>query len=138
MNNLLPYTSGTHDILILFLRLMVGSFLIYHGIEVFDSAKMDGYAGWMPRFRLLSPSQIAYAGKAAELVTGILLTLGLFVRPASAAIIAVFLFITFRLGEGRIYMEEQHPFMFVLFGILFLVAGGGKWSIDKYLQKPSA
>ncbi len=33
-------------------------------------------------------------------------------------------------GDGRIWYEEQHPFLFVLLGIVFFFTGAGKWSFD--------
>ncbi|MCC6281546.1 MAG: DoxX family protein, partial [Saprospiraceae bacterium] len=39
----------------------------------------------------------------------------------------------FGMGHGKIWYEDQHPFMFVMFGVLFLFGGGGKWSLDGVL-----
>ena len=127
-------SKGT-EVMLTILRVIVGIFLVYHGIEVFSPAKMNEYAGWMPKVKSFSPSFIAYTGKTVEFVTGILFVFGLFTRLASIFVIATFAFITFKLGEGRVLMEEQHPFMFCLFGLLFLFAGGGKWSIDGNMAK---
>ena len=73
-----------------------------------------------------------YAGKAAELVAGILLTLGLFTRLGALICIGTLAYITFILGHGKFWYEDQHPFMFVLFGLLFLFSGPGAWSLDEW------
>jgi putative oxidoreductase len=127
--------SKSTEIVITLIRITIGVFLVYHGMEVFDKVKMNEYAGWMPKFMKFSPSFIAYTGKTAELVAGVLMILGMFTRFAALIVIATFAFITFKLGDGRILMEEQHPFNFLLFGLFFLFFGAGRWGLDKYIFK---
>ena len=57
-------------------RLILGIFMVYHGYEVFDKAKMDEYAAWDQFKNGPSPVFMVYLGKVAELVGGILLILG--------------------------------------------------------------
>ena len=111
------------------IRIIVGALLIYHGIEVFNPALMKGYVeGGM----LKGPSALfmVYVGKTSELTMGILFFLGLLVRLGALMMIGTFSYITFLIGQGRFWYEEQHPFMFVLFGLLFLFTGPGAWSLD--------
>lgn len=133
----MPSSPGKHNrtsITLFVLRIIIGIFLIYHGVEVFDVNKIAEYATWVPRVYTFLPETVAYIGKATELVSGIMLLLGLATRVAAGLVVLTFLFIVFKLGEGRILMQEQHPFMFVLFGLLFLVEGGGRWSLDHYVK----
>jgi len=116
-------------------RLVVGFFMIYHGWEIFSETKMNEYLQW-DQFKLSSNGRfMVYAGKAAELIAGVLLFLGLFTRVASVLIIGTMSYIAFFVGHGRIWYEDQHPFLFVLLGIVFLFAGGGRWSADHYVFK---
>ena len=71
-----------------------------------------------------------YIGKGAEFLAGILLVLGLFTRLACLITIGTFGYITFCVGKGLFWMEDQHPFMFVLFGLLFFSTGPGAMSMD--------
>jgi putative oxidoreductase len=73
-------------------------------------------------------------GKGSEFIAGIFLLLGLFTRIGSLLMIGNFSYITFFVGEGRFWYQEQHPFMFALFGILFLFTGPGAWSLDGILH----
>jgi putative oxidoreductase len=114
------------------IRITIGLLLAYHGQEVFDSTLMNEYAGW-ETFRGPNASLLVYTGKGAELVAGILLTLGLFTRPAALLAIITLSYITFFIGNGRFWYQDQHPFLFVLFGLLFLFTGPGSWSLDRYL-----
>ena len=111
-------------------RITTGLFMIYHGWEVFDNIKMAEYAKWMKDLGLPSPSFISYIGKGIELVSGIFLFLGLFTRLAVIPLACTMAFICFGIGKGRIFYEEQHPFMFILLAFLFFFTGPGKWSFD--------
>jgi putative oxidoreductase len=77
---------------------------------------------------------MVYAGKAAELGGGILLFLGLFTRIASLILIVTMAYIAFILGNGKVWYEDQHPFLLVLLSLVFLLLGGGRWSADSYIQ----
>ena len=115
------------------IRILVGLFLIYHGWEVFDKNKMNEYIAWDIFKKSSSPSFMAYMGKTAELVAGFLLAIGLFTRIASIIIIGTFIYIPFFVGNGKIWYEDQYPFLFALFGFVFFFTGAGKWSIDNVL-----
>jgi putative oxidoreductase len=115
------------------IRIIVGLFMVYHGIEVFDHNKMNEYSKWMTDLKLPAPVFMAYLGKSMELISGFLLTIGLFTRPAAIALAITMTFIAFFIGRGRIHMEDQHPFLFVLLALVFICTGPGKWSLDRQL-----
>ncbi|HMC86300.1 MAG TPA: DoxX family protein [Chitinophagaceae bacterium] len=112
------------------IRIIVGMFLIYHGCEIFDKEIMQGYASWAQFKEMPSPIFIVYTGKAAELFAGILFTFGWLTRLAACVLILTMLYISFFVGHGKIWYDDQHPFLFVLLGFVFFFSGPGKWSID--------
>ena len=114
-------------------RIIVGYFMIYHGLEVFDEKIMNDYLKWDQFKAFSSPAFMVYMGKTAELVGGIFLMTGLFTRFAALVLIFTMTYVSFFVGQGRVWYEDQHPFMFVLFGVGFLFTGGGKYSIDKLI-----
>ena len=118
-----------------FIRIIVGLLMVYHGLEVFDAGKIKDYAQWDFFKKFSSPAFVVYIGKSAELVAGILLTIGLFTRLASLVLIATMLYIAFYVGSGKIWYEDQHPFLFVLLGLVFFFSGSGKWRVDEWLQR---
>ena len=118
-----------------FIRIIVGLLMVYHGLEGFDAGKRKDYAQWDFFKKFSSPAFVVYIGKSAELVAGILLTIGLFTRLASLVLIATMLYIAFYVGSGKIWYEDQHPFLFVLLGLVFFFSGSGKWSVDEWLQR---
>lgn len=117
---------------LLVIRLIFSVFLVIHGIEVFDSEKMKGYTTW-DTFK--TSAMMPYVGKAAELVAGILLFFGLFTRLACLITIGTFAYITFFIGNGRFWMDDQHPFLFVMLAFVFFFTGAGKFSLDNRLFK---
>lgn len=111
------------------IRILVGIFMIYHGWEVFDHTKIEEYAKW-DAFKN-SGTTLVYLGKGAELIGGVLLTIGFLTRVACIILMATMLYIVFGIGNGRIWYEEQHPFLFVLLALVFFFAGPGSWSVDR-------
>ncbi len=114
------------------IRIALGLLMVYHGLEVFDSELMKSYATW-DVFQDKAATFLVYLGKSSELVAGIFLTLGLLTRAGAVILAGTMLYITFIVGKGRFWYEDQHPFMFVLFGILFFFTGPGAWSLDAIL-----
>ena len=115
------------------IRIIIGCFLIYHGSEVFDKNKMNEYIAWDIFKNSSSSSFMVYMGKTAEFGAGLLLAIGLFTRIACIIIIGTFIYIPFFVGNGKIWYEDQYPFLFALFGCVFFFVGPGKWSIDNIL-----
>ena len=115
------------------IRIIVGFFIAYHGSEVFDKAIMNEYIARDVFKGSSSPSFIVYMGKSAELVAGFLLAIGLFTRVASIIILGTFIYISFFVGSGKIWYEDQYPFLFALFGFVFFFLGPGTWSVDRLL-----
>lgn len=112
-------------------RMVVGLFMIYHGWEIMDGTKMSEYTKWLTELGFPAPATMAYLGKGAELASGVLLFLGLFTRPAAIVLALTMIVICFGMGKGRIFMEDQHPFLFVLLAFVFFFTGPGRWSADR-------
>lgn len=118
-----------------FVRIIVGYFMIYHGWEVFDSEVMSSYLTWDSFKGFSSPAFMVYMGKIAELVAGIFLLIGLFTRLASLVLIFTMIYVSFFVGHGKVWYEDQHPFLFVLLGLVFFFTGSGRLSADHLLLK---
>lgn len=108
------------------LRIITGLLMAYHGWEIFNARVMEGYTTWEVIKKLPAPAFMVYTGKAIELTTGILLTLGLYTRIATLLMAANMLFICFYVGKGKFYYEDQHPFLFAMLALVFFFAGPGK------------
>jgi putative oxidoreductase len=132
MSKFLSSAPLWENIGLLLIRLLLSVFLVIHGIELFDNEKMKGYSTW-DTFK--TSTMMPYVGKAAELIAGILLFLGLFTRLACLMIVGTFAYITFFIGNGRFWMDDQHPFLFVMLALVFFFTGAGKFSLDNRLFK---
>jgi len=116
-------------------RIIVGSFLIYHGCEMFDTPAMNEYFKW-DMFKDSSLAKLlVYGGKVAELLTGVLLVLGLLTRIACIILICTLGYIAFFVGHGKIWYEDQYPFLFVVIGFIFFFTGPGSFSLDSVIFK---
>jgi putative oxidoreductase len=132
MNKFFSATPVYQQEAIALLRIVVGFFIAYHGFEVFDPAKMKGYTEW-DAFK--GATFMPFLGKGAEFVAGVLLVFGLFTRLAAIITIGTFAYIVFFIGKGKFWMEDQHPFLFVLLGLFFLFTGSGAFSLDSAFFK---
>ncbi|TAE52429.1 MAG: DoxX family protein [Bacteroidetes bacterium] len=111
------------------IRILFGLLLIYHGKEIFQPELMKSYTDW-EAFKGPNGLLLAYIGKTAEFVAGVSLFLGLFTRIGAVICIGTLTYVTFFIGQGRFWYEDQHPFMFVMMGLVFFFYGPGAWSVD--------
>jgi len=114
-------------------RIMLGVLLIFHGLQLFETEDMEGFADVLFNMSIPFPEAMAYIGKLVELIGGGFLILGLFTRLMTALLFVTFMFITFVMGEGKIFTDNQHPFMFAMISLLFFFTGAGRLSIDYIL-----
>jgi putative oxidoreductase len=119
----------------LLLRVATGLLMAYHGLEVFKPETIKGYAQWDVIKKLPAPLLMAYLGKGLELVTGVLLTIGLCTRVAALFMAINMFFICFKIGNGKFYYEDQHPFIFGLLALVFFFSGPGIAAADNFLFK---
>lgn len=113
------------------LRITTGLMMAYHGLEIFDRNKLLPYLEWELIKSLPAPEILLYVGKGLEFVTGVCLVLGLFTRIAAIFMAIDMLFICFRIGSGKFWYEDQHPFLFAILALVFFFTGPVKWSLDK-------
>ena len=112
------------------LRIITGLLMAYHGLEVFQPQLLQEYAKWEIIQNLPAPLAMVYIGKGLELITGILFVIGLFTRTAAIMMAIDMLFICFKIGGGKFYYQDQHPFLFALLALVFFFYGAGRFSFD--------
>lgn len=118
------------------IRILTGLLMAFHGWEVFDSAKMAEYATWDVLKTMPAPQLLVYIGKGLELVTGLCFVFGFYTRIAALLMALDMLFICFKVGNGRFYYEDQHPFLFAVLALVFFFLGPVKWSVNKHWFDP--
>lgn len=123
-----------HDLSLLFLRVSFGSYmLVFHGLpKLMGWSKMN--AGFPDPLGIGSSVSLGFT-IGAELVMAALVVLGLFTRFASLALVFT-MGVAFFIVHGGNLSGENSGEMAFLYGLAFmvtLVAGGGRFSIDRKL-----
>lgn len=78
------------------------------------------------------PLMMAYVSKGTEFLGGVLLICGLFTRWVSAPLV-INMLVALRAHTWQITGEGEHAFLFLLLFMVFLLVGGGKFSLDHLL-----
>lgn len=133
MVNLSNQSPGVWYDGIALVRVAVGVMLIFHGWQVFETPDMNGFADLLFNMSIPFPEAMAYAGKLVELIGGFFLIIGLFTPLFTALLFFTFVFITFVMGEGKIFGDNQLSFLFAMFSLLFFFTGPGRLSVDYIL-----
>lgn len=113
---------------------MVGLFMAFgHGLAKIPPSGLFVDGVMAMGFPL--PIAFAWAASFSEFAGGILLALGLFTRP-SAFMIASTMFVAGVIRHASDpFRQKELAFLYLVIALLFLVHGGGKWSIDRFLRK---
>src|SRR5688500_2702832 len=91
---------------IAFVRIMVGAMLIVHGLQLFESKDMSVFSDLLFNMAILFPEAMAYSGNIIEFFGGFFLILALFTIIVTALLFVTFIFITFSLGESKIFSHN--------------------------------
>lgn len=111
-------------------RIAVGVMLIFHGWQLFERHDMNVFGDLLFNMAMPFPEAMAYTGKIVELTGGVFMILGLFTRLVTAILFLTFMVITFAVGEGKIFSDNQLPFLYAMVCLTFFFAGAGRISID--------
>ena len=114
------------------IRIITGGIILSFGIEILNAEQMGGYTEWLTKVGMPLPSIMAYIGKIAEVVGGILLLMGLFTRLSTIPLIATMFVVNFIMLDGSILSQ---PFYLLLLFACYLFLGGGKLSVDYLINR---
>jgi putative oxidoreductase len=124
------------------LRIGIGLILIPHGTQkLFGWFGGAGFTRFVQIFEsigykpgVLWVTLVAFT----ELVGGLLLVLGLFTRAASLALV-IFMIVAvhYTSAKGFFWTQQgaEFPLLILLVGVVFLIRGGGDYSLDKKLGR---
>lgn len=114
-------------------RILMGASLIYHGCEMFDTQAMNEYLKWDMFKNSSFGKSLVYSGKVFEFIAGVLFAVGFLTRIACLIVIGTLSYIAFFVGHGKIWYEDQYPFLFVVLGFVFIFTGPGAFSLDNVI-----
>ena len=92
---------------------------------------LNGICSKIPRWQ----SSLFMVVRLLSYLSGVLFVLGLFTRIACIILICTLGYIAFFVGHGKIWYEDQYPFLFVVIGFIFFFTGPGSFSLDSVIFK---
>lgn len=133
INHLYKYS----DLGFLILRLAFGFQLIYGSMDnVFSAERMLEFEKFLAGFNVPFPKIGANISAYVQVISGILLIVGWQTRLAGLFITVNFVFALVIAHRGDAYQNMFPAINLLAAGLFFLFAGGGKWTIDTFLNKP--
>lgn len=140
--NLKKIASTDNSSTTLLIRLMVGVVFLSEGIQKFMFPDVLG-AGRFTKIGLPSPEVLGPFVGAVEITCGSLVLLGLLTRLAAIPLITIMLVaiattktdILVSDGFWKMMHESRTDWSMLLGGIFLLVKGGGRYSLDKLMEK---
>jgi putative oxidoreductase len=119
---------------VIFVRLVVG-FVLIHGTQdnVFSHERMMEFRDFLAARSVPSPLLAAYLSAYAQFLCGILIAVGLLVRPAAAVMVVNFV-AALLIAHLDAPLDAARLALCMLFSALFLLFhGAGKLSLDERL-----
>ncbi len=125
------------------LRVTAGAFLIPHGAQklfgAFGGYGLEATGQFFQTELGFANGYIAALGAGSvEVFGGLLLALGLFTRFAAAAIVVVLaVAASMHIGAGFFWYNGgwEYPVLWALVALMFVVRGGGQYSLDRMIGR---
>ena len=122
----------------IFLRLLIGAFIIW-GVQdnIVSHERMVEFEKFLAAKGTPSPAFAARLSCYAQLICGISILLGAFIRLTSVAFIINFIAAILIAHRGDTFRNMFPALMMLASGLFFLVHGAGKPSVDEWLERRS-
>lgn len=121
------------DIGLLILRVFSGLALaLAHGWGKIPPS--PGFVGMIGGMGMPAPELFAWLAAIAEFGGGLLLAAGLLTRPASLLVVGHFVLVVLLAHAGDPFGDRELPLFFLATGLLFLLSGAGRYSVDAALR----
>ena len=120
----------------LFLRLLIGSFIIY-GVQdnILSWDRMVEFAKFLRVRGVPYPLFAAHLSVYAQLICGLSILLGAFIRLTSVIFIINFICAIVIAHWGDSFGNMFPALVMIAAGLFFLFNGAGKLSVDEYLEQ---
>lgn len=126
--------SPANDLGLLLLRVIAGASLaLAHGLGKVPPS--ERFIGRVAEMGLPAPELFAWVAATAEFGGGILLVLGLLTRPAAFLICGTMVIVALLAHAGDPFGDREKAVLFGAIGLLFLLAGPGRYSLDAWIGR---
>lgn len=128
-------TYAHYDLLMLFLRVVVGPTIFLHGYnKFFGGGRIPGTARWFDSMGMKPNGKVhALAAATTETVSGVLITIGLLTPLAAAGVIGIMTVAAITTHRHAFFIiREGFEYVMILGLMAFTLSafGPGKWSVD--------
>jgi putative oxidoreductase len=136
---LLRFFEKYREYAALFIRVIIGSFIIY-GVQdnVFSSHHMERFADFLESRGTPYPTFAASLSAYTQMVCGICIALGAAIRLISIPFIINFVAAVIIAHRGDTFQGMFPALMMIFAGLFFLFNGAGKPSVDGWMEKRRA
>ena len=137
LTSILFITSDERNIGYLLLRVFVGIALMTHGIPKIAGGpeRWEGLGGVMGSIGIPGPAVFwGFMAAVAESVGALFLVVGAFTTVASFLIVATMTVAVFVHHAGDPFAARELALLFFFSGLLFMVKGAGRYSLDGLIR----
>ena len=130
------YFKRHRDYGAVFIRLVIGAFIIW-GVQdnVLSWDRMVEFSQFLRKNGVPYPLFAANLSVYAQLICGISILLGAFIRPTSVIFIINFIFAIIIAHRGDSFRGMFPALVMIAAGLFFLFNGAGKLSVDEALER---
>ncbi|WP_423819220.1 DoxX family protein [Salinimicrobium sp. TIG7-5_MAKvit] len=126
------YTNTQVDVVLLMLRIGVGSMMLVHGLPKLEMLMAGGEVQF-PGVMGMNPTLLLILAVFAEFFCSILLILGLATRFATIPLIITMLIAVFVIHANDPFTNQELGLHYLLTYLALLILGAGKFSVDAFL-----
>ncbi|MCX2839701.1 DoxX family protein [Salinimicrobium sp. MT39] len=126
------YTNTQVDVVLLMLRIGVGSMMLVHGLPKLEMLMAGGEVQF-PGVMGMNPTLSLTLAVFAEFFCSILLILGLATRFATIPLIITMLIAVFVIHANDPFANQELGLHYLLTYLALLILGAGKFSVDAFL-----
>jgi len=123
------------DLGLLWLRVLMGGGITYHGYGKVFGGKIDKFAEGVASMGFPTPELFAWAAALSEFLGGICIALGLFTRPAALCIFATMVVAAFVKHADDPFKRKELALAYWTISGALIGLGAGKFSLDCWIQK---
>lgn len=122
------------DVGLLWLRILMGSGIAYHGAGKLFGGRMPGFAEGVAALGFPAPAAFAWAAAVSEFAGGLLIIAGLATRPAAGLVFATMSVAAFIRHAPDPFQAKELALAYWTMAGTLIMTGGGFFSLDRLIR----